>query len=398
VISKIGSIPKRKESEMAEKLKSGSWRVRYENRGKRYSETFPNKDLALKFEAGLRLGKIEHLISDEEVSQIKFCNFAEKWLAEYCRIEKAESQWFEDHSVIVNHLNPAFGEIYLNSLKKLDLSELKLKLQKAHKPGKQKSPYAPKTINNVIGLAKKIMNTAVEWELISRNPFQDVKKIKVKDQDFSFWRPEERDQFLSQCDQDDEDFADAVLVACHTGLRLGELAGLTWEAVDFDRRVIAVRDTYSFKLKKSFNRTKTHAKSIHLPMNDLLVRILVDRKGRMDSNEKVVFPGQLLRTACCKLQTRCRRYGIKEIRFHDLRHTFASCLAMAGVDLMVIKELMRHQSYQMTLRYAHLHPDHLVGATDVLVSRGQSSAHAQNLGKSVCPRFAHETRLVRQTG
>ena len=76
----------------------------------------------------------------------------------------------------------------------------------------------------------------------------------------------------------------------------------------------------------------------------------------------------------------------------DPRHTFASCLAMAGADLVVIQKLMRHQSYQMTLRYAHLHPDHLRGATDILVSRGQVSAHAQKVGISCHPRIAHETQ------
>ncbi len=82
--------------------------------------------------------------------------------------------------------------------------------------------------------------------------------------------------------------------------------------------------------------------------------------------QEFVFNRDLLKSACNKLKFRCRKFGVKEIRFHDLRHTFASCLALAGVDLMVIKDLMRHKSYQMTLRYAHLHPDHLKGKTDVL--------------------------------
>lgn len=62
----------------------------------------------------------------------------------------------------------------------------------------------------------------------------------------------------------------------------------------------------------------------------------------------------------------CRKAGVKEIRFHDLRHTFASCLAMTGVNPLLTKELMRHKSFQMTLRYSHLHPDYLKGATEIL--------------------------------
>jgi integrase len=335
------------------------------------------------------LGQVDHLLPATN-GDVLFCDFAEKWITEYCEIEKAETQWVEDRAVCRNHLIPAFGNISLSSLQKTDLNELKFRLQKSKKPGKQQLAYAPKTINNIIGLAKKMMNTGVEWGLITVNPFRDVKKLKIREQDFDYWRPEERDAFLEQCYQHDLDFADAVLIACHTGLRLGELAGLPWSAIDFSRKTFSVKNTYCYKLKKEFNRTKTHDKAVHLPMNELLIDVLKRRQKQAAGPS--VFSQELLQDACKKLQARCSRYGVREIRFHDLRHTFASSLAMAGVDLMVIKELMRHKSYQMTLRYAHLHPDHLRGATDVLAGRGQIFAHAQKVGKMSCPRTAHETQ------
>ncbi len=373
---------------MAEKLMSGSWRVRFRKNGNRHSRVFSTKDSALKFEASLRLESVEDILQDE-ASDLTFSEFSEKWLNEYCRVEKAETQWKEDKSVIDNHLKPAFGAIQLGSLRKMDLNEVKLKLQRSFKPGKKRVLYAPKTINNIIGLAKKMMNTATEWELLARNPFLEVKKIKVREQDFDFWTTEERDGFLSKCYEDDPEFADAVQVACHTGLRLGELAGLTWIAIDFNRKMFAVKDTYCFKLKKEFNHTKTHDKAIHLPMNQIVMSILMRRKTSRQG--VTIFTQDRLKDACKKLQSRCRKYGVRQIRFHDLRHTFASSLAMAGVDLMVIKDLMRHKSYQMTLRYAHLHPDHLRGATDVLNiefgSRGPSLAHDKNPKLFVWPTF-----------
>lgn len=351
---------------MADKLPSDKWRVRYRLNGKRYTKVFPNRALAEKFEAKIALNQVQHLVGESDDDGITFSSYSELWMRDYCRVEKAETQWMEDASVLRHHLIPAFGDVKLRSLSKSHLANLKSQLHRAKKP-KSNSPYKPKTINNILALAKVMMSTAVIWELIPANPFSVVPLLKIGDQDFAFWRPEERELFLEKCRGVDPLFADAVLIACHTGLREGELAGLKWEAVDLTRRKIRVHRSYNYKLKKEMQRTKSN-KFVDIPMNGLVVDTLIRRKNQLGDpkSNDFVFPLELLKDASCKLKTRCRWFGVNPIRFHDLRHTFASCLAMAGVPLMMIKELMRHQSYQMTLRYAHLHPDHLNGSTDVL--------------------------------
>ena len=72
-------------------------------------------------------------------------------------------------------------------------------------------------------------------------------------------------------------------------------------------------------------------------------------------------------------KTALKKAGIKDFRFHDLRHTFASHLIMAGVDLTTVKELMRHKGIKMTLRYAHLSPNHRKRGVDVLCKRYQTA-------------------------
>ena len=171
-----------------------------------------------------------------------------------------------------------------------------------------------------------------------------------------------------------------VRVVHHYGARpefvvLGELAGLLRSELDFERRMIRVRCNYNFKLKKDLGRTKNRQIQ-SIPMNDAVYAVL--KEHRLKSPGAEIFPKELLSDAAHRLPSLCQKVDIKPLRFHDLRHTFASCLAMAGVDLRTIQELMRHKSIQMTMRYAHLHPEHLKGKTDVLCG----TISAQSIKKS----------------
>jgi integrase len=373
---------------MATKLPSGQWRVRWRRGEARQSKTFPNRELAYKFEAQIKLDIASREFLGEEVVSPTFSEFAQDWIEGYCKVEKAKSQWLSDTSMLRHHLLPAFGTKCLLDLKRVDLIGLKQKLRMTKTKGYGDKFLSPKFINNILVLAKKMLATAVDWELLKESPFVGVKPVKKRKQPFAFWKPEEREAFLSACDSFDPDFHDIVLFACHTGLRLGEIAGLKWKSVDFDRKMITVRESYNFQLKQQISSTK-NGEFADVPMNRLVIEVL-DRRRKNSSDLVFVFDRNLLKSACKKLKYRCKKFGITPIRFHDLRHTFASCLAMAGEDLMVIKELMRHKSYQMTLRYAHLHPDHLAGRTDVLCAVVAQLGHEEKSKKSSGPRMGHE--------
>jgi integrase len=129
-------------------------------------------------------------------------------------------------------------------------------------------------------------------------------------------------------------------------MRRGEILALTWDCVDFDLGIVTVLNS-------------KNSESRNIPMNTILTRELANLK--LLANSKYVFsrdgekPPKSIRTAW---ENALRRARIEDFRFHDLRHTFASNLVMAGADIVTVKELLGHKTITMTMRYAHLNQEH----------------------------------------
>jgi integrase len=139
-----------------------------------------------------------------------------------------------------------------------------------------------------------------------------------------------------------------VQVALCTCLRKKELLGLQWRDVNLDRQVVIVRE---------------------VPLNRSAWTLLAGLKPKEAHPESAVFLNRLGKPYV-QVDTLYRaavaRAGIKNFRFHDLRHTFASRLVMAGVSLAALRALLGHQDYAMTLRYAHLANEHKRDAVEML--------------------------------
>lgn len=144
-----------------------------------------------------------------------------------------------------------------------------------------------------------------------------------------------------------------VLLSLNTGLRYGELAGLEWSAIDFRAKVLTVT-----------GRTAKGAKTRHVPLNPGALDVL--RRWRAQkTGEGLVFANPdgsriaSLKTAWAGVLRRAR---IRDFRWHDLRHSFASKLVQRGVDLVVVRDLLGHGDFSLTLRYAHLEPKQMAEA------------------------------------
>ena len=155
--------------------------------------------------------------------------------------------------------------------------------------------------------------------------------------------------------------AHVLFARLNTGLRRGELLQLQWGDVDLHRRLLTVRG----------EGAKT-GQTRHVPLNSEIVGVLKtwapcsgEPSGFVLSGRDATVPLTGARKAWRGVLREAR---ISSFRFHDLRHTFASKLAMAGVDLNTVRELLGHRKISMTLRYAHLAPEHKADAVERLVA------------------------------
>jgi len=148
-----------------------------------------------------------------------------------------------------------------------------------------------------------------------------------------------------------------VLLLLHTGIRFGEACALTWRDVDLTGALLTVRGA-----------TAKSATTRHVPLNETVLKALKAWTPKGADADAYVFPGRKagkltdIKTAWKELLAHIDGKPIANFRVHDLRHTFASKLVQAGVDLNTVRELLGHRDITMTLRYAHLAPEHRAAA------------------------------------
>jgi integrase len=247
--------------------------------------------------------------------------------------------------------------VFVDLLEK-PLPDLNPWLIEKHRKRRKDEGAAETTINRDLATLKAALNRAVDWGLISENPIKPVKQIKTdRTGVIRFLSPDEEGRLMAVLDKRHDHLRPMVLVSLHTGLRWGELVGLTWDDVDMTQKRLTVRGSGA---KSKQTR--------HIPLNKIALEALAEwRQGKAKAG--LVFPGKVgVMDNVNKAWSRALAEAeITDFRWHDLRHSFASKLVMAGVDLNTVRELMGHSDIKMTLRYAHLAPEHKAAAVAKLV-------------------------------
>jgi integrase len=157
------------------------------------------------------------------------------------------------------------------------------------------------------------------------------------------WRRERNKELLPPLTRYGDHLTPAVLLSMNTGMRRGELLALRWANVDLKAKQITIEGV-----------TAKNAQARHIPLNTEAVKVLKNSRAQNPADERVIPIDTAFQSSWTTVLTRA---AITSLRWHDLRHHFASRLAQKGVPLNTVRELLGHASMAMTLRYAHLAPD-----------------------------------------
>ncbi|WP_291734772.1 site-specific integrase [Leisingera sp. F5] len=206
------------------------------------------------------------------------------------------------------------------------------------------------TVNRYWAALHHVLETTVrEYGWLEQNPMKRIKKLKEPQGRVRYLDAAEREALLNACAESENPFLETiVLIALTTGLRRQEILGLDWSRVNFETGQVIVEET------KNGMRRSTHF------LDPILTRLkhLFEQNGERSN---FLFPG---RTGLRPIDIKSAWYravakaGLEDFRFHDLRHTAASYIAMDGGSVPEIAAVLGHKSFQMASRYAHLSDDH----------------------------------------
>ncbi len=222
----------------------------------------------------------------------------------------------------------------------------------------EQEEWAASTVNHYRSLLSLTYRLAIRNGKASSNPARSTRHRREDNSRVRYLTPEEEVKLRKVIAEEWTEHAPELDLALHTGMRLGEMYGLTWDNVNLTGRILTI--------PRSKNGERRHVR-----LNSVAVATLVAFAGRGNGTGRVIrnAQGAPLCGPRYWFEKAIQKAGIEGFHWHDLRHTFASRLTMAGVGLRAIQDALGHKSVAMTVRYSHLAPDFLQDVVDKLVPK-----------------------------
>lgn len=297
-------------------------------------------------------------------SDMPFGEWIDFWYQQYCKMTIRQSTQASYENKIYNHIIPEIGSIKLNELMQNDLQQF---YARAKNGGRLQyteclgGGLSDRTIRSIHAVCRQALEKAVSENLITANPAIGCKLPPKKSREMQVLTPEEMQRFLIQAKY--EGYFEMLLLELTTGMRRGELLALQWDDLNFDSGELNIcRQVYHVKgsMQISEPKTKSSIRTIILPK--VVLNVLAEYRKTV--NSRWMFPSPIIedmprnpQSVYKKFKSILERSGCKNIRFHDLRHTFATTALANGMDVKTLSSIIGHVSSQTTLNI-YLHSTH----------------------------------------
>jgi integrase len=250
-------------------------------------------------------------------------------------------------------LSDFFGTMRLCQISPYDIE--RFKKTRMETPKRYGGTRSTTTANRELACLQGLFSKAVTWAMLERNPFDKFKESVFFPENASRVRYLETNEIGKLLENCPDYLRVIVLTALYTGLRKSDVLSLRWENINLEAGVL----TYFEKKKHNRKVTKT--------LNSDMLVVLQKIPAKTDG---FVFHGPngeaTLKDVCRSFKSALRKSGIKDFRFHDLRHTSASYMVMRGASMKAVQAHLGHSSMSMSEKYSHLSPAYLKAEVEKL--------------------------------
>lgn len=286
----------------------------------------------------------------------------EEWFENVAKLKVRPSSHQTYRGYIDHHVSPYIGDIPLEKLSTMDLQKLYRRLMSKGRVERIEATHQPKglsakTVRNINQVISSAMDFAVAQKIIPENPCKAVALPKLEHKEMQTIPAEQLQAFLQEAKN--TGVYEMYYIELSTGLRRGELLGLKWQDIDWKNGIIKVRRAIARvngQIVEAPLKTKNSYRAVTISQQ--AIEVLKQQKAK--TNDVYIFPspngGPISPDSVNNMLKRVlERAGIPKVRFHDLRHTFATIALQNGVDIKTLSSMLGHFSPGFTLgTYTHV--------------------------------------------
>lgn len=300
---------------------------------------------------------------------LTFEDFAKKWMTEYAEVQLAPKT-VARYKDLLKRINPGIGYLKLKDISPLHLITFYNELREI--VTNRGTTLSEKTIKHYYGLVSSILNAAVKWELLVSNPNDKVPKPKVKKKEVACYSPDDVQKLIQCLNNEPIKYQALIMLAIDTGMRKGEITGLSWDNVDLDKQSLRVVESTQYIsgqgiIEKSpknessirtvaFTRVTADLLRQH-KANILKSRLMLGTQWKNSNKVFVTDLGERIHpdTPYKIFKKLIKKYNLPDISFHALRHTSVSLLIANNINVTLISKRVGHSSPNVTQQiYAHI--------------------------------------------